>query len=124
MSEVARDRLGEFMHSVKVGAFDGLNVTIPYKTDVLQYLDEISAQAEKIGAVNTIKRAGDSLHGFNTDYDGFGALLEANYIDVKDVRFTVLGAAARRGVFWRIWMTTALQRLFWCRVIQLVRLKE
>ena len=42
--------------------------------------------------MNTIKRQGDSLHGFNTDYYGFGALLEANYIDVKDVRFTVLGA--------------------------------
>ncbi|MCH2021641.1 MAG: shikimate dehydrogenase [Saprospiraceae bacterium] len=49
----------------------GLNVTIPYKTEILPYLDKISPQAASIGAVNTIKFAGGLVHGFNTDVYGF-----------------------------------------------------
>lgn len=50
---------------------DGLNVTIPYKEKVLPFLDELSDEAYKIGAVNTIKRIGDKWVGFNTDVYGF-----------------------------------------------------
>lgn len=51
----------------------GLNVTIPFKKDVLNHLDELDdASAERIGAVNTIKIYADgSTKGFNTDYYGF-----------------------------------------------------
>ncbi len=92
LSEISREGLDAFMHVFKAGAFDGMNVTIPYKTDVIPYMDALSPQAEKIGAVNTIKREGTLLYGYNTDYDGFGALLDAHFIDVKGGRFTVLGA--------------------------------
>jgi shikimate dehydrogenase len=50
----------------------GLNVTIPYKEQVIPYLDELHATAEKIGAVNTITcDASGKTKGFNTDYYGF-----------------------------------------------------
>jgi len=49
----------------------GLNVTIPYKEEVLPYLDHIDDSAKKIGAVNTIKIDGNGLTGFNTDAYGF-----------------------------------------------------
>lgn len=58
----------------------GLNVTIPYKEQVIQYLDEINEEARKIGAVNTIKitRGKDKplLKGFNSDVYGFQASLQ------------------------------------------------
>lgn len=55
----------------------GLNVTIPYKETVIQYLDQLSGAAAKIGAVNTIKIHGDGmLEGFNTDEFGFRKSLE------------------------------------------------
>lgn len=54
----------------------GLNVTIPYKEDIIPYLDALDAQAEKIGAVNTIKFGADGLTGFNTDAYGFQKSLE------------------------------------------------
>ncbi|WP_421809784.1 shikimate dehydrogenase family protein [Flagellimonas sp.] len=54
----------------------GLNVTIPYKEEVIPYLDEMDAQAEKIGAVNTIKFTKLGLKGFNTDAHGFKKSLE------------------------------------------------
>lgn len=48
----------------------GLNVTIPYKETVLQYLDEMSPEAKQIGSVNTIKCTSNGWKGFNTDYFG------------------------------------------------------
>ena len=49
----------------------GLNVTIPYKEQVMALLDELDPKAERIGAVNTIRIQNGKLKGFNTDYDGF-----------------------------------------------------
>ena len=49
----------------------GLNITIPYKEKVLPFLDEITKQADKIGAVNTIQIKGNKLIGHNTDIFGF-----------------------------------------------------
>ena len=49
----------------------GLNVTIPYKKKVMSFLDEISAEAKAIGAVNVIRIYKEQLFGFNTDYYGF-----------------------------------------------------
>ncbi len=49
----------------------GLNVTIPYKEQVLKYLDEVDGSAKKIGAVNVIKIQDGKLKGFNTDSDAF-----------------------------------------------------
>src|SRR6056297_1858509 len=54
----------------------GLNVTIPYKQDVIPYLDELDPKAEKIGAVNTIQFTKNGLKGFNTDAYGFQKSLE------------------------------------------------
>jgi len=49
----------------------GLNVTIPYKEEVLPYLDKLNKKAKKIGAVNTIKFTKKGLKGYNTDIYGF-----------------------------------------------------
>ena len=49
----------------------GLNITIPYKEKVIPFLDEITKQAYKIGAVNTIQIKGNKLIGHNTDIFGF-----------------------------------------------------
>ena len=49
----------------------GLNVTIPYKVQVMPYLDEIDDEAAKVGAVNTIKFEQGKLKGYNTDIYGF-----------------------------------------------------
>ncbi|MGX1024614.1 shikimate dehydrogenase [Flavobacterium sp. CS20] len=49
----------------------GLNVTIPYKESVIEFLDELDKTAKAVGAVNTIKIVNNKLHGFNTDVYGF-----------------------------------------------------
>jgi shikimate dehydrogenase len=55
---------------------EGLNVTIPYKTSILPYLNELSSAAMAIGAVNCLKIEGNRLLGYNTDYYGFATSLK------------------------------------------------
>ena len=78
---------------VKNGDFTGINVTIPYKKDVIPFLDEISPLAERMGAVNTIVRRSDgSLFGHNTDYSGFSSMVSRSGISMKGKKVLVLGS--------------------------------
>lgn len=54
----------------------GFNVTIPYKREVIGYLDEVDAEALEIGAVNCVKIENNKLHGYNTDIDGIRVSLD------------------------------------------------
>lgn len=78
---------------LKKGDFTGLNVTIPYKKDVIPYLDELSPAAERLGAVNTIVRRPDGrLVGHNTDYFGFRWLVKKSGLAVAGKKVLVLGS--------------------------------
>jgi shikimate dehydrogenase len=79
----------------------GLNVTVPHKTAVMPFLDELDGEAEKIGAVNTIVFEADRLKGYNTDAPGFSRTLEAAGFEPRGKRVVVLGAggAARAVAF-------------------------
>ena len=74
------------------GDFDGLNVTIPYKKEVLQYLDEIDPLALRLGAVNTIVKKDGKLFGYNSDYYGFRSMVLRTRIDVTGKKVLVLGS--------------------------------
>ena len=71
--------------------FDGLNVTIPYKQRIMEYLDEISPEAEKIGAVNTVVNHSGKLIGYNTDYYGFCYEIKEAGAEIKGKDVIVLG---------------------------------
>lgn len=86
--EVQHEKLENFMTR---HIFSGINVTIPYKKAVIPYLDVLSPEAEKIGAVNTITVRDGKLYGDNTDYFGFVYMLEKSGISVQDKRTLVLG---------------------------------
>ena len=68
--------ISEFKSIISDKNISGLNVTIPYKEDVLKYIDEISNDAKSIGAVNTIKISNNKLTGHNTDHIGFTKSIE------------------------------------------------
>lgn len=69
----------------------GLNVTIPYKEQVLKYLDEVDGFAKKIGAVNVIRIKDGKLQGFNTDSDAFLETLEKWLPKDRTFKALVLG---------------------------------
>ena len=77
---------------IKGDEWDAINVTIPYKQVVMPYLDIITDEALRIGAVNTITRLSDGrLKGDNTDYFGFHRTLTACGCDPKGKKALVLG---------------------------------
>ena len=78
---------------LRQGDFTGLNVTIPYKKDVMAFLDGLSPVAQKMGCVNTILRREDgTLYGHNSDYYGFISLVKHSGIPVSGKKTLVLGS--------------------------------
>lgn len=71
--------------------FNAINVTIPYKQDVIPHLDEISDTAKRIGAVNTIVNRNGRLYGDNTDFAGMLALAKHIGVDMKGRKVLILG---------------------------------
>lgn len=89
--EVNREDVSKVCDSLRVLKIKGTNVTIPYKQEIMKYLDSISEEAKKIGAVNTIYLKDGKLYGHNTDYFGFGTIINKNNVEVKDKTVMVLG---------------------------------
>ena len=77
---------------LKTGDFSGINVTVPYKKDVIPYLDELTGVANRLGAVNTIVRRNGKLIGHNTDYFGFLTMVRASALEVSGKKVLVLGS--------------------------------
>lgn len=71
--------------------FKAINVTIPYKKEVIPYLDCISNIANELGSVNTIVNKDGKLYGYNTDYYGLKMLILKNEIDMSNKKVLVLG---------------------------------
>lgn len=71
--------------------FSAINVTIPYKQTVMQYLDSVSDIAKRIGAVNTIVNRDGMLFGYNTDYYGMKSLIERVGLNLKGKKVLILG---------------------------------
>jgi shikimate dehydrogenase len=93
--------LEEAIEKIKKLPLRGVSVTIPFKTAVIPYLDEIDASAQEIGAVNTIWHDDTGrLKGYNTDWIGMVRNLEES-LEIKKKSFAILGAGgtARAAVF-------------------------
>lgn len=89
---VKQEYKDKIVESLKTLGVTGCNVTIPYKEVVMKQLDFISKEAEAIGAVNTILIKEGKSYGYNTDYYGFGKMLERADINIEGNSFFVLGA--------------------------------
>ena len=65
------DNLRDYILKIKNKEIDGINVTIPFKKEIISYLDELTAEAEKTQSVNTIYLKNKKVIGHNTDINGF-----------------------------------------------------
>ncbi len=91
LREIPRDRLENF---ISAREFEGINVTMPYKEEVIPYLDFIDESAKSIGAVNTIVNRDGKLYGYNTDFDGMRELIFHADVDIKGKKVAILGSGA------------------------------
>ncbi len=89
LQELTPDELKSFMTEK---AFKAINVTIPYKKDVIPYLYWISDEAKAINAVNTIVNKDGKLYGYNTDFYGLKALINRAGVSLTDKKVVVLGS--------------------------------
>ena len=89
--EIEENQLENAIKGIKALGIKGANVTMPYKTEVFKYLDELSEDAKEIGAVNTILNEDGVLKGYNTD--GIGALRALEkFTELDDKKVILLGA--------------------------------
>ena len=86
--EIEREALGEFAASRD---FLAINVTIPYKEEIMPYLYEIDDKARAIGAVNTVVNRDGRLYGYNTDFFGMTALISHAGVEIKGKKVIILG---------------------------------
>ncbi len=91
--EVAPERLGDAMKALHTFGMRGINLTIPHKVTVIEYLDELSPEAKTIGAVNTVRIDNGNLIGENTDGKGFvRGMRQDSGVDPAGKRVVMLGA--------------------------------
>lgn len=81
----------EFPLFMKQREFKAINVTIPYKKEVIPYLDQLDAHAAAIGAVNTIVNKNGQLIGHNTDFSGFAYMMKEAGVNAAGKKVLVLG---------------------------------
>ena len=89
---VKQEELGRAIEGMKALNITGLNVTIPHKVAVIQFLDELDHLADKIGAINTIVNDNGVLKGYNTDATGFLQALVERGIEPEGKRVVIIGA--------------------------------
>ena len=92
LADVLPNELEATVAGLRSAEMLGANVTVPYKRDVIPFLDDLSDDACALGAVNTIVNRDGLLTGLNTDVPGFAADLRAHAVDVAGKAVVMLGA--------------------------------
>ena len=90
--EVEPTKVADFFAGFAAGAFDGINITIPYKATALPFLQQIDAKAKRLNAVNCVYLRHGELIGYNTDVSGFAYLLRRHAIELSGAKCAILGA--------------------------------
>ncbi|UCH65371.1 MAG: shikimate dehydrogenase [Ignavibacterium sp.] len=99
--DVVTDDLENALNGIVALGMNGLNVTIPHKVKIIDYLDDLSEESSMIGAVNTITIEQGSLKGYNTDVHGILATLNQFKNEIIGEKVSIIGAGggARASIF-------------------------
>ena len=117
--QTKKDDIEKIINDIKKEKIKGVNVTVPFKKDVVPFLDQLTSLADQTKSVNTIYKKNNKIIGDNTDVGGFElALRHINY-DVKNKKIFILGAG---GVTYSIIL--ALKRLGASKITLSNRTKE
>ena len=90
--KITSDQIKDIILQIKSGKIDGLNITVPFKQEVIPHLDRLSEEANKTQSVNTIIFENDKAIGHNTDIKGFEYSLKFNNISLKNKNIFIVGA--------------------------------
>ena len=90
--KLEKGSLKNLISKVKDGKIHGVNVTIPFKQDVIPYLEELTSEAERTQSVNTIYLNNNKITGHNTDIDGFRLAVQDIKFDISKKHILIIGA--------------------------------
>ena len=90
--KIKRGEIQEIISEIKSNKLDGINVTVPFKSDVIPFLDALSEESKITQSVNTIYVRDKKIVGHNTDIKGFELSLRETQFDLKNKRIFILGA--------------------------------
>ncbi|GIH80349.1 shikimate dehydrogenase [Planobispora longispora] len=110
-TDVLGEDMGELVRTARRMGYDGLNVTHPCKQTVIPHLDELSADAATLGAVNTVVFDGDRAVGHNTDWTGFAESFARGLPDAPTRRVVQLGAGGAGAAVAHALLTLGADRL-------------
>lgn len=86
------NELKDLIIKMKEKKINGINVTVPFKNEIINYLDELSIEAQKTKSVNTIFLKNNRIIGHNTDIEGFERAIEDTKFNVSNKKILILGA--------------------------------
>ncbi len=89
---ITNDQIKDLILEIKSGKINGLNITVPFKQEVISHLDHLSEEAHKTQSVNTILLKDNKAIGHNTDIEGFEYSVKFNNIDLKNKNIFIIGA--------------------------------
>lgn len=92
LQEIPKDRLAGVGEAMRLMGIKGMNVTIPYKLEIIPQLDDVDEAARQVGAVNTVLNREGTLIGYNTDVYGLTAMLERHGLSPMGKPCAVLGS--------------------------------
>ena len=90
--KVDKDELKKIILKIKNKEINGINITVPFKKEVIPYLDQLSIEAEKTQSVNTIYMEKEKIIGHNTDIEGFENSIKNSEINLTNKEILILGA--------------------------------
>lgn len=117
--EIEDGKVEKAIEAMKTLKAKGFNITMPYKEEVMEFLDEIDREARIIGSVNTVLNEGGKLIGYNTDGKGFVKSLEEKGVVFKDEKIVIIGAGgAARAIAVQLALDTAKEIVIANRTIE------
>ena len=90
--KVDKDELKKIISKIKQKEVNGINITVPFKKEIIPYLDQLSIEAEKTQSVNTIYMEKEKIIGHNTDIEGFENSIKNSGINLTNKEILILGA--------------------------------
>ena len=88
LCEISKDELASFLAKRE---FNAINVTIPYKKEIIPHLDYVSGAAKELNAVNCVVNLEGKLYGYNTDYFGMRDTIQKSGISLENKKVLILG---------------------------------
>ena len=90
--KILKNELKNVIDRLRNNKLNGINVTVPYKAEIINYIDELTDESKYTQSVNTIFQRNDKIVGHNTDIAGFDLSLRHSKLNLKNKKVLILGA--------------------------------